>query len=170
MSLPDDLLEQARHLATYIPRKPKQASLRRAVSSAYYALFHLLVDAAAGLYTSDPIRKSKIGRTFSHGELMDVSERFAIGQLPKSVPAIAGSDGKEQEQLKGIAKTFVLLQIARHEADYDLTRTFARQEVLDLIERAETCFKEWEDAKRSEDARLFLACFHMWKKWDVKPR
>jgi hypothetical protein len=42
MSFPNDLLEQARHLANREPKRPKQASLRRAVSTAYYALFHLL--------------------------------------------------------------------------------------------------------------------------------
>ena len=48
MSLQQDLLRQARHLATKEPRRPSQASLRRAVSAAYYALFHLLVDEAIG--------------------------------------------------------------------------------------------------------------------------
>ena len=38
-----DLLSQAELLARKEPRRPRQASLRRAVSSAYYALFHFLV-------------------------------------------------------------------------------------------------------------------------------
>jgi hypothetical protein len=38
MSFADDLLEQAYHLANRESKKPKQASLRRAVSTAYYAL------------------------------------------------------------------------------------------------------------------------------------
>ncbi len=46
MPLAQDLLEQARHLANREPKRPKQASLRRAVSRAYYALFHLLTAAA----------------------------------------------------------------------------------------------------------------------------
>ena len=46
MSLHGDLLDQASRLAVQEPRRPRQASLRRAVSAAYYALFHLLVDAA----------------------------------------------------------------------------------------------------------------------------
>ena len=44
MALAEDLKDQAYVLATLEPRKPKQASLRRAVSTAYYALFHLLLD------------------------------------------------------------------------------------------------------------------------------
>lgn len=38
-----DLLQQARQLATLDLKKPKQANLRRAVSSTYYAIFHFLV-------------------------------------------------------------------------------------------------------------------------------
>ena len=46
MPFPEDLLEQAKHLASRERTKPKQASLRRAVSTAYYALFHLLISEA----------------------------------------------------------------------------------------------------------------------------
>lgn len=42
-----NLLAQAKLLATKEQSRPKQASLRRSVSAAYYALFHLLVDASA---------------------------------------------------------------------------------------------------------------------------
>ena len=48
MAFADDLLEQAYHLANRESGDPKQASLRRAVSTAYYALFHLLIDEAVG--------------------------------------------------------------------------------------------------------------------------
>ena len=44
MSLHADLLRQARQLALKEPRRPSQASLRRAISASYYALFHLLID------------------------------------------------------------------------------------------------------------------------------
>ncbi len=44
MAFADDLLEQAYHLASLETGDPKQSSLRRAVSTAYYALFHLRID------------------------------------------------------------------------------------------------------------------------------
>ena len=50
--LHDDLLAQARHLATRERRRPKQASLRRAVSAAYYALFHYLIDDVVRFFES----------------------------------------------------------------------------------------------------------------------
>jgi hypothetical protein len=43
MAFADELLEQAYHLARKDPDPPKEASLRRAVSTGYYALFHLLI-------------------------------------------------------------------------------------------------------------------------------
>ena len=46
MALSNDLLEQALHLATRESKRPRQASLRRAISSAYYGLFHLLIGEA----------------------------------------------------------------------------------------------------------------------------
>ena len=46
MAFADDLLEQAYHLANKENDNPTQASLRRSVSTAYYALFHLLIDEA----------------------------------------------------------------------------------------------------------------------------
>ena len=43
MAYADDLLELAKHLANLEPVNPRQACMRRAVSTAYYALFHLLI-------------------------------------------------------------------------------------------------------------------------------
>jgi len=48
MPFADDLLKQAYHLASKERKNPKQASLRRAVSTAYHALVHLLIDEAVG--------------------------------------------------------------------------------------------------------------------------
>ena len=57
MTLANDLLAQAKHLATKEPRRPRDASLRRAVSSAYYALFHLLTAEASKLLVSGSDRE-----------------------------------------------------------------------------------------------------------------
>jgi uncharacterized protein (UPF0332 family) len=41
MSLSDDLLRQAAQLAHHELKKPRQASVRRSISAAYYSTFHL---------------------------------------------------------------------------------------------------------------------------------
>ena len=57
MPFPDDLLEQAYDLAQKEPANPKQASLRRAVSTAYYSLFHLLIDEAVSKWAVERHRR-----------------------------------------------------------------------------------------------------------------
>jgi hypothetical protein len=47
--LPRDLLETAKDLASYRSGRPRQAHLRRAVSTRYYALFHTLAKSCADL-------------------------------------------------------------------------------------------------------------------------
>lgn len=49
-----DLLDQASTLAGLDPMKPKQASLRRAISAAYYSVIHLLIDDGHGALRQIP--------------------------------------------------------------------------------------------------------------------
>jgi uncharacterized protein (UPF0332 family) len=69
--LPEELLEQAKFLLT-LP--PNQANLRRAVSAAYYGLFHLLVRATV-LTWSEPLHQPRIARIFEHERMKKVSGR-----------------------------------------------------------------------------------------------
>ena len=88
MSLHGDLLEQAGRLARQEPRKPKQASLRRAVSAAYYALFHLLINEATRLFLSGVQREAlrlRLARAFRHSAMKHVSQAFARGQIPRKL-------------------------------------------------------------------------------------
>ena len=62
-----------------------------------------------------------------------------------------------QPELARVAATFVDLQQARHEADYDTTRRFARQDVVDLVDRAEQAFGDWNAVRKSIQADVFLA-------------
>ena len=49
----EDLLATARRLAKASPRKPRQADLRRSISTAYYALFHALAADGSQLALTD---------------------------------------------------------------------------------------------------------------------
>jgi len=73
MSFADDLLQQAQHLANKERRYPRQASLRRAVSTAYYALFHLLIDDAVSTWEVAR-QRGALARTFEHGKMKRVCE------------------------------------------------------------------------------------------------
>ena len=159
MSLHTDLLQQARQLALKEPRRPLQASLRRAISTSYYALFHLLVDDATKRMFPGRDRaalRGCVGRAFVHGDMKSVARQFSSGQL--SAKLSPGMDGQAvQPELARVAGTFVDLQQARHEADYDTTRRFARQDVVDPVDRAEQAFVDWNAVRKSIQAEVFLA-------------
>jgi hypothetical protein len=73
MSFADDLLEQAYDLAHKEPVNPKAASLRRSVSTAYYALFHLLIDQAVSKWAVER-QRSILARTFEHGKMKGICD------------------------------------------------------------------------------------------------
>ena len=158
MSFHRDLLRQARQLATHEPRRPRQASLRRATSAAYYALFHLLINEATTRLVSGRDRqrlRQVLGRAFSHYEMRSVAKSFASGGVaPRLQFAMHGEP--VQRELRKVATAFVDLQAARHEADYDTARRFTREESLGLVEQAETAFENWRLVRRSLQADTFL--------------
>lgn len=83
----EDLLEQAVRLAELDATRPKQANLRRAISSTYYALFHLLVDEACRVqvgaqHNQAPFRRV-LGRAFVHTVMKEACKSFGGGTLKK---------------------------------------------------------------------------------------
>ena len=77
MPFPDHLLEQAQHLANRERKRPRQASLRRAVSTAYYALFHLLVSEAI-LNWKRVDQRHLLARFFEHGKMKSDQKNSAV--------------------------------------------------------------------------------------------
>jgi len=168
MSLATDLLEQAQHLARREPRRPKQASLRRSVSSAYYALFHLLLDEASKRVVSDAILRGLASRAFTHGEMYKAAKCFASGGgLPSHITA--AFTGTIPAEIKQVADAFVSLQQARHDADYNVLKSFTRQEALGHVTLAQRAFSDWDAVKgRAADktaVELFLASLLLWERW-----
>ena len=146
MSLPRDLLTQATLLATKERSRPKQASLRRSVSASYYALFHLLVDAAARRLVSGSDRQALrncLARAFAE---RNVSPRLSPGL--NGLPL--------QEEIVRVAAAFVDLQQHRHEADYDMGRRFTRLEVLNIVSDAGRAFVDWRVVRNSVQGDTFI--------------
>ncbi|MEL6772923.1 MAG: hypothetical protein AAFP18_17825 [Bacteroidota bacterium] len=158
MSLHGDLLDQAFLLARKEPRRPKQASLRRAVSTAYYAMFHLLTEESARLMVSGNARASLrlcVRRAHDHADMKSVARQFAEGGLSRKIEP--GLNGQAiPVSLRGVAKAFVDLQEARHEADYDVSRTFTRAEVVTLLEQVAQALEDWRAVRGSLPADAFL--------------
>jgi uncharacterized protein (UPF0332 family) len=135
MPFADDLLEQSRHLAKRERNRPRQASLRRAISTAYYALFHLLTTASVSNWKVVRQRPS-LARAFEHRKMNSVCAKISREQSSNRAPTSG-------QLLKTIATTFVALQQHRHDADYDNSKKWARTEVLAQIDSVQTAFDSW---------------------------
>jgi hypothetical protein len=165
MSLADDLREQARHLAIRERRRPRQASLRRAVSAAYYSLFHLLIDEATrvafgGSFSRRRLRHA-LARSFSHQSMVAACESFHGGALPASIAASVAPLPIPPE-LRELAGVFVKLQEERHRADYNLAAPFVKSEVLALLRELDGAVAGWHRIRREDAARFFLMALPLW--------
>jgi uncharacterized protein (UPF0332 family) len=144
MAYPDDLLEQAEHLANREIENPRQASLRRAISSAYYALFQLLVSESVSQWRI-AYQRPQLARIFDHARMNVASTRV----LNEKLFPFIGQDPASVAHLKTIATTFNELYEHRQTADYDTSTQWSRTEVLALIDLVKESFKS-VDAIRSE--------------------
>lgn len=104
-----DLLRDAHHLAGRGGKSPKQSSLRRAVSTAYYALFHLLVaDFVSNWRLTD--QRARLGRMFEHRKMRGAVLKLQDKRNPTAVEA----------ELQKVIDVFARLQDDRYLADYDV--------------------------------------------------
>jgi uncharacterized protein (UPF0332 family) len=147
-----DLLQQAEHLATYEGVNPNHANLRRAVSTAYYALFHLLVEEAGARWQGSPEAPTGLERSFNHGAMKTASIQFRQPtwrdwhDKPRPVPAA----------LQKVAGAFVDLQQERHIADYDNHQEWSTNEVEALLDSTRSAFRDWESIRTDPMAGNYL--------------
>ena len=156
MPFANDLLEQAHHLANREPKRPKQASLRRAVSTAYYALFHLLTSEAAENWKRTAERNT-LARMFDHGPMGNVcaaKHKQLQDHFNTNPPHNRQFD--VLKHLQPIANTFVLMLQHRHSADYDGDTKWSRTDVLEKIESVEAAFASWREIRDEHEAQNFL--------------
>ena len=170
MAFHHDLLEQAEHLVTRERQRPKQASLRRAVSAAYYALFHLLVaDGASLLFPPQPPGlRLLIQRAFTHGEMRNVCRNFVQANVGRGgISAAVGAvlTFPLEPPLVRVLDAFVELQEARHQADYDPTKAWNRLAAATHVATARSAFASWQTIRRSPNTAVFVAALLLQRQW-----
>ncbi|MEN3357377.1 MAG: hypothetical protein V7637_1359 [Mycobacteriales bacterium] len=117
---------------------PKPAALRRAVSAAYYAVFHQLVRSAARqIFGDDPVHEvdwQVASRWYSHHDVKVVSgwvvNQAGRRQLPQSLQLLLDTPSPELIELAGIVSE---LQDSRIEADYVASEDLEADEVGFLV-------------------------------------
>jgi hypothetical protein len=143
-----ELLDLARELANS-SQEPNQARLRRAVSTAYYALFHFLIAEATCNYTREELR-AEFGRVFDHGKMKNA----AVQSRARTQPLAASNE--TAAALSRVTTTFIELQVRRQLADYHLGQDWNRLDAIGLIDDVEIAFDAWSKIRESGEAQAFL--------------
>lgn len=158
MSLSSDLLMQAENLCQSDPFKPRQASLRRSISAAYYALFHAAVLAATECMTTVRSEvRPLLARQFQHKVMKAAARRAADVERQKANDLRRNaSSSSPNVELENFASAFVGLQEARHLADYDVGEAFTRTQAQKLVLDAKHAIDSLEQIKSTPAGeRLF---------------
>ena len=137
-----NLIETALDLATLTPRRAGQAeaNFRRALSTAYYAMFHCLANDAANLFIGKKRSPAwhRVQRAPEHGKIRAACEK------KKSMAGF----GFPQE-IHYFAEIFVELQKMRQRADYaldDNPEAYYKTRVLWFITSAASAIEQFEHA------------------------
>jgi hypothetical protein len=126
---------------------------------------------AGGNFVNQHATVELIVRAYDHGKMAKISRFFANGDLPKKLGPLKGvfsnpDPNSKPARLKSVAGAFVELQEARHAADYDLTKRYDRQEAERLVDLAELAFSNWNQVRKDDLARIYLACFLVFDDWN----
>jgi uncharacterized protein (UPF0332 family) len=156
MTFAEELLELAQDIASLNAAKPRQARIRRAVSTAYYALFHLLISEATLNWTRKVLRP-QLGRLFDHGPMSTASINKAaeLSAYFKEDPP-EGPERTIAEHLRVVATTFDEAQQRRVDADYNLAKEITETEMLTQIEDVTQAFKSWDIIRDDLSAQQYL--------------
>lgn len=143
-----DLIAASRLLtATSHPNtQPLQDSLRRAISTAYYAVFHALASSNADCLVGtphDPLTEHAWSRAY-RGLNHNAAKRNLLQDRNLFSTAI-----------RQFANVFAQLQDQRHRADYDPNTTFTLSQTLDWIDLAEESIQGF--MQTSTDERKIVA-------------
>ena len=170
MSLAEELLEHARFLANLDPRSTSQANIRRAISAAYYAVFHLFAaEVAAQVSPDSPAGlRERTQRALDHTQMYKVAKSFsqAGATRVKDIPDDIVLPNPVSVELASIGNRFKQLQDERHAADYDVLKHYDPTDALTQVQEAEEVFKDWQVEKNSTNAPIFLASLMFGKLWN----
>lgn len=131
-------------------------------------MFHLLVGAATdclGQATAPAVR-FRIMRAFGHKEMrnacMDLN-RVTRATAPKMFKGLVA--GVPHPDLAFVADAFAELQIARHDADYDLEVPLTMSEAQAFLDLADRSITVWPSIQPLPETATFLAALLLGDRW-----
>jgi len=149
MAFAEDLLKQAFLLLNKESKNPTQASLRRSVSTAYYALFHLLIQEASANWSRVDTR-DYLARAFEHKTMR---QACTWAENATYAPTISP---QVVARLRSVARAFRDLQLQRHLADYSNATKWDRIKASAKVNQAKTAFNDWKSIRNEFVAQRYL--------------
>jgi uncharacterized protein (UPF0332 family) len=150
---PEQLFEQADTLATR--PEARQTDLRRAISAAYYGLFHFALTAAADMVVGadkrETSRYSLVYRSVDHSRLRTLST-----QLSTTKPGVPLVPSAGFGKIADFARVAGNLHELRNLADYEPAHDFTAEEAELAISDARQAVK-WFQESTAEQQEAFLA-------------
>jgi hypothetical protein len=119
--------------------------MRRAISTAYYAAFHLFVEDFVEHWEFED-QRARLGRMFNHGPMRNAA--YAPKDKKNPTPV--------ERELLDVVTAFEQLQKDRQRADYDGGWRLVETDVRDSIRLAEDVFTKWRKIKGEGIARDHL--------------
>lgn len=149
--------------------RPRFSDLRRATSTAYYAVFHQLLRHGAldFLPSGGESEWAEVARWFTHSGLRRSANWVALACEPRKEPPKDDKspvmilrtcwDRNPPSELLFVADTFSSLQDARHQADYDGNYDPTKQVTINHVDDAEAALKSmdrlWRAGHSKQSAR-----------------
>jgi hypothetical protein len=149
---PEHFFEQAEKLIAPQAGRPRQVDVRRAVSAAYYAIFHAIITAATdqfvGVTNRDELRYGLVSRSVDHGWLRklceEVQKTTLSNKFRRYAPAGFGAN------IVAFAAAAEELQEKRHSADYDVMIRINRSDAALAIDTARAALGRFNGAGELE--------------------
>lgn len=147
----DDLIASARNMidaARTLPGRPKQADLGRAVSTAYYAIFHELCRNVADSFVGGT------GADRSDGAWRQTYRALQHRDAQKRCRRLSGNSVGFPDDILVAAREFASLQDDRHDADYDPGYRVTVVDAEAIVFRSESAIQRLRNAPM-KDRRAF---------------
>ena len=146
---PESFIKTARELIPTGQGKPRSTNLRRAVSTAYYAMFHCLSGSCADTLMG--------GLHAGRGTDAWILTYRALNHRSAKARCSNKENLKQfSAHIRVFAETFARMQEHRHHADYAPDAGFRKSEAIQRINEAENAIRNFEKESLAE-RRAFAA-------------
>jgi len=148
-----DFLKHAEDLLPSGSGRPESVALRRCISTSYYAVWHCLCYSWSSKFNAS--LQDMIYRQPNHGRAKTAAIQMRSQKNTWAKKSCC-------DEISVMCGDFITLQSMRHEADYDIGRSFKKREAEEALYRAKRCIELFDEslaAPKDSDISAQLDCF-----------